>query len=94
MSGIIGHRKFEGVIPHYAQALRARYWASDLRPLISLEHDAENVRGFTLLELLIVIGVIAILLVLIGPAFTTLTSATDFTSAIYGVKGVLENARA
>jgi len=94
MSDIIGHRKFGRVIPHYARALRARCRPSHLRPLISLEHGAENVRGFTLLELLIVIGVIAILLVLIGPAFTTLTSATDVTSAIYGVKGVLENARA
>src|SRR5213083_1209478 len=94
MSDIIGHRQFERVIPHDAQALRARCRASHLRPLISLQHGAENVRGFTLLELLIVIGVTAILLVLIGPAFTTLTSATDVTSAIYGVKGVLENARA
>ncbi len=94
MSDIIGHRKFERVTLHYAQALRARCRPSHLRPLISLQHGAENVRGFTLLELLIVIGVIAILLVLIGPAFTTLTSATDVTSAIYGVKGVLENARA
>ena len=94
MSDIIGHRKFERVTLHYAQALCARCRASHLRPLISLEHGAENVRGFTLLELLIVIGVTGILLVLIGPAFTTLTSATDVTSAIYGIKGVLENARA
>ena len=93
MSGIIGHQKSERVIPHYAQALGALYRASDLRPLISLQHGAESVRGFTLLELLSVIGVISILLVLIGPAFTTLTSATDVTSAVYGVKGVLENAR-
>jgi prepilin-type N-terminal cleavage/methylation domain-containing protein len=50
--------------------------------------------GFTLLELVIVVGIIAILLVLGGPAFTTLTSGTDVSSAIYGVKGVLENARA
>src|SRR5438874_2342914 len=94
MSDIIGHRKFGRVIPHDARALRARCRPSHLRPLSSLQHGAENVRGFTLLELLIVIGVTAILLVLIGPAFTTLTSATDVTSAIYGVKGVLENARA
>jgi prepilin-type N-terminal cleavage/methylation domain-containing protein len=50
--------------------------------------------GFTLLELVIVIGIIASLQVLVGPAFTTLTSGTDVSSTIYGVKGVLENARA
>jgi prepilin-type N-terminal cleavage/methylation domain-containing protein len=49
--------------------------------------------AFTLLELLIVVGVIGLLLVLIAPAFTTIKSSTDVTSAIYGVKGVLENAR-
>ena len=54
----------------------------------------ERPGGFTLLELLIVIGLIAILLVLVGPAFTTMKSGSDVTSAIYGVKGVLENARA
>ncbi len=58
------------------------------------QRDPESVRGFTLLELLIVIGLIAILLVLVGPAFTTMKSGSDVTSAIYGVKGVLENARA
>src|SRR5947208_10286894 len=54
----------------------------------------ERPGGFTLLELLIVIGLIAILLVLVGPAFTTMKSGSDVTSAIYEVKGLLENARA
>jgi prepilin-type N-terminal cleavage/methylation domain-containing protein len=49
--------------------------------------------GFTLLELLIVIGIMAILLVLIAPAFTTIKSAGDVTSAAYTVKGVLDTAR-
>ncbi|MFZ0916298.1 MAG: type II secretion system protein [Candidatus Udaeobacter sp.] len=58
------------------------------------QRDPESIRGFTLLELVIVIGIIAILLVLGAPAFTTLTRATDVSSDIYGVKGVLDNARA
>jgi prepilin-type N-terminal cleavage/methylation domain-containing protein len=49
--------------------------------------------GFTLLELLIVIGIIAILLVLIAPAFTTIKSGTDVTSAAYTIKGALDTAR-
>ncbi len=49
--------------------------------------------GFTLLELLIVISIIGILLVLIGPAFTSLKGGTDVTSAAYTIKGVLDTAR-
>jgi prepilin-type N-terminal cleavage/methylation domain-containing protein len=49
--------------------------------------------AFTLLELMVVIGIIAILMVLVVPAFTTLKSAGDVTSAAYGIKGLLENAR-
>jgi prepilin-type N-terminal cleavage/methylation domain-containing protein len=104
MSDIRGHQKSERVKAHYAQSLRAIYRASDLRPLISFEHGSDSVQGlcrgvalceggFTLLELLIVIGVTGILLVLIGPALTTLTSGAGVSSAIYGVKEVLENAR-
>jgi prepilin-type N-terminal cleavage/methylation domain-containing protein len=49
--------------------------------------------AFTLLELLIVISIIALLLVLMGPAFTSLKSGTDVTSAAYTIKGVLDTAR-
>ena len=49
--------------------------------------------GFTLLELLIVVGIIGLLMVLIAPTFTTIKSGTDVTSAAYTIKGVLETAR-
>lgn len=52
-----------------------------------------RVRGFTLLELLIVVGIIGLLLVLIGPAFTTIKGGNDVTSAAYTIKGVLDTAR-
>src|SRR5213076_1448094 len=50
--------------------------------------------GFTLIELLVVIGVIILLTALLTPAFTSLKSAGDVTSAAYTIKGVLEQARA
>jgi prepilin-type N-terminal cleavage/methylation domain-containing protein len=50
-------------------------------------------RAFTLLELLIVIGIIALLLVLVAPAFTTIKGSTDVTNAAYTLKGVLDTAR-
>jgi type II secretory pathway pseudopilin PulG len=53
----------------------------------------ERASAFTLLELLIVVGIIALLLVLIGPAFTSLKSAGDVTGAAYTIKGVLDTAR-
>ena len=49
--------------------------------------------GFTLLELLIVVGIIALLMVLIAPAFTTIKGGTDVTSAAYTIKGALDTAR-
>jgi prepilin-type N-terminal cleavage/methylation domain-containing protein len=50
-------------------------------------------RAFTLLELLIVIAIIAVLMVLIAPAFTTIKSGGDATSAAYTIKGALDTAR-
>ena len=49
--------------------------------------------AFTLLELLIVVGIIGLLMVLIAPAFTTIKGGTDVTSAAYTIKGVLDTAR-
>jgi prepilin-type N-terminal cleavage/methylation domain-containing protein len=49
--------------------------------------------AFTLLELLIVVGIMGLLLVLIAPAFTTIKGGTDVTSAAYTIKGALETAR-
>ena len=49
--------------------------------------------GFTLLELLIVVGIIGLLLVLIAPAFTYIKGGTDVTSAAYTIQGVLDTAR-
>jgi len=49
--------------------------------------------GFTLLELLIVVGIVAMLIMLIAPALTTIKSGTDVTGAGYTIKGVLDTAR-
>jgi type II secretory pathway pseudopilin PulG len=75
-------------------------WIIDLRSLwqrkraIASRHAvALSEGGFMLLELLIVIGIIAVLLVLIAPAFTTIKSSNDVTSAAYTIKGALDTAR-
>ena len=53
----------------------------------------ERASAFTLLELLIVVGIIGLLMVLIAPAFTSIKGGTDVTSAAYTIKGVLDTAR-
>src|SRR5438067_3429407 len=50
-------------------------------------------RAFSLVELLVVIGIMVLLAALMAPAFTSIKFAGDVTSASYTVKGVLEQAR-
>src|SRR5207302_6669304 len=66
--------------------------ASNVRPPTIANHGRRSF-GFTLIELLIVVCIIAVLLVLIAPAFTTIKGGTDVTSAAYTIKGVLDIAR-
>src|SRR5205823_2880218 len=66
---------------------------SNVRPRATRQRGPESIRGFTLIELVIVIGIIGLLLVLIAPAFTTIKGGTDVTSAAYTIKGALETAR-
>jgi type II secretory pathway pseudopilin PulG len=73
-------------------AVRARGAHGALRAL-TLRKQRERVSAFTLLELLIVIGIIALLMVLLAPAFTNIKSGGDVTSAAYTIKGVLDTAR-
>ena len=49
--------------------------------------------AFTLLEILVVIGIIAIMMVLIAPAFTSIKTGNDVTTAANTIKGVLDQAR-
>lgn len=58
-------------------------------PSCSLERCA-----FTLVELMVVIGIIVVLTVLLAPAFTSLKSADDVTNAAYAIKAVVEQSRA
>jgi prepilin-type N-terminal cleavage/methylation domain-containing protein len=66
---------------------------NSVRPGFTRLKQHERNSAFTLLELLIVIGIIALLLVLIAPAFTTIKSGGDVTSAAYTIKGALDTAR-
>src|ERR1700756_2997675 len=49
--------------------------------------------SFTLLELLVVIGIISILLVAIVPAFTTIKGSEDVGTAAYTISDTLQQSR-
>ena len=76
------------------------YFAVFPRRIAVVERKLQACRGvvqrreaFTLIEMLVVMGIIALLMVLVAPAFTSLKSAGDVTDAAYTIKGVLEQAR-
>jgi type II secretory pathway pseudopilin PulG len=60
---------------------------------VASEERGRRFAAFTLLELLIVVGIIGLLLVLMAPAFTTIKGGSDVTSAAYTIKGALDTAR-
>src|SRR6266568_9146336 len=59
----------------------------------SVGRRGDRSRAFTLIEMLVVMAIIAILMVLLAPAFTSLKSAGDVTGAAYTIKGALDTAR-
>jgi prepilin-type N-terminal cleavage/methylation domain-containing protein len=84
--------------PRITRSSREALWGAaplgrfSLRPRENAS-TLQRFNGFTLLELLIVVGIVAMLMVLIAPAFTTIKSGGDVTSAAYTIKGVLDTAR-
>lgn len=60
------------------------------QPALGTRHSR---RAFTLLELMLVIGIIVLVTTFLAPAFSSLRSAGDVTAAADTVKGVLEQAR-
>src|SRR6266702_6585130 len=70
-----------------------RFAASTLQRFNVSTPQRERASAFTLLELLIVVGIMGLLMVLIAPAFTTIKGGTDVTSAAYTIKGALDTAR-
>ena len=97
-TGRLGVNALRGraALPALPEGLAGYSWfspSSKVRPPSRAERDPGSIRGFTLLELLIVVGIIGLLLALIAPAFTSMKTGADFTNAVYGIQGVLENAR-
>jgi prepilin-type N-terminal cleavage/methylation domain-containing protein len=63
-------------------------------PAFTLPKLRGRISAFTLVEMLVVIAIILVLMVLLAPAFTSLKTAGDTTSAAYTIGGLLEQARA
>jgi type II secretory pathway pseudopilin PulG len=95
MTGIPREARSRERFRSWSAALLRRFSTSTPKGLASeaLQRQRERTSAFTLLELLIVIGIIGLLMVLLVPAFTTIKGGTDATSAAYTIKGALDTAR-
>lgn len=68
--------------------------SSPARPSFPASHaEASREGGFTLIELMVVIGVILIISVMVVPAFNAIKGGRDLTNSAYTIAGVLEQAR-
>src|SRR5438094_3344424 len=86
-------RYYFNVFPSRISVVEREPHAFRARLLAKAFGVVERRRAFTLLEMLVVMGIIATLMVLVAPAFTSLKSAGDVTNAAYTIKGVLDQAR-
>src|ERR1700683_5155425 len=71
-------------LPPYLQAICA--------PLGSRKAHGSR-KAFTLIELLVVVGVIALMTAAAVPAFNALRGGADFTSQVYEIAGLFDQAR-
>lgn len=76
--------------PPFSASIIERRFCQERTPAVEFQKAS---RAFSLLELLIVVGISGLLLALMAPAFTYIKGGTDVTSAAYTIKGVLEAAR-
>ena len=86
------HAQGQRVPPSFVER-RSRLANRSVRAGFTLQKQRERACAFTLLELLIVMGIVGLLMVLIAPAVTGIKGGTDVTNAAYTIKGVLDTAR-
>jgi prepilin-type N-terminal cleavage/methylation domain-containing protein len=76
------------------RSLGERESAISDQSLRTTQRDPESIRGFTLLELLIVLGIVAIALAALIPAVTSLAKSGGQRAALNSLLGGIEQARA
>ncbi|MEA3186318.1 MAG: hypothetical protein QOD99_148 [Chthoniobacter sp.] len=62
-------------------------------PRLSRFASHGNRAAFTLVELLVVVGIMVVMMALVGPAFMSIGSGKNFTKAVYDMGGYLDGAR-